>query len=217
MAIAIVIIMVNPLFAILSVPIIAIVIIDYMLFGKKKRNKKEKEIPIEEKNNVEEVRAIVEKIEKENEKEKEYRRNVDKRQFNGREDVTKEEVAYYIWMHYQWEGRKEKKMICEEISKVCNINEEDINWIMKEHYNHEGENGSWIRDEEEKRIIEYERKKYKENEKIYEEIKNKNKEMLKIFPELKEINEEIEKKEQENENYEYTVNYDEWLKKKGYI
>ncbi len=203
LAVGIVIMLINPIFIILGITIILLVAIDYLLFKpRKKEEKEEYEIPIEEENNVDKIRANIEKVKIKNEEEKEIRKNVDLRQFKGRNDVTKEELAKYLWYHQIWEGRREKEIICEEIAKVSNLTNEDIRWVINEHYNHKGNDGisgsgHWIKNEEAKREIEYRRKK------------------------VREFDEEIEKisKEKANkkEEYEYIFYYEDWLKKKGYI
>ena len=205
LAVAIVLMLVNVLFIFISVPIIMIVIIDYLLTSTKTIKEEEYEVPIEEDNNVDKLRACVEKVDNKNEYEKEIRKKVDLREFKGRKDVTKEEVARYLWYHKIWEGRREKEIICEEIAKVSNINEEDINWIMHEHYNHEGKDGKvgggyWDRNDEAKREIEYRRKK----------VREKDKEFKKDF-------ERHNIKESKNEEYKYIFYYDDWLKEKGYV
>lgn len=230
----------SALFIFISIPIFIIVLIDYKLSNRNKyKNKlenKEKEVPIDENLNIDVLRATVEKIEEINEYEKEYRKNVDLRQFRGRNNVTCEEVAKYLWIHYIWEGYREKEIICEEISKVSNIDENDIDWIMKDHYHHEYRKGKygagcWERNYQIKKEKEYEIKKARE----FEEKARKFKEHCIKFqdetfketdniPELKIIHDTIRnnriKKDKENEevneNYLYNFNYEEWLKRKKY-
>lgn len=206
LAIAIVLMVINVLFIFVSLPIIAIVALDYAITKpKNKDDDSEYEVPIEEENYVDKIRAHNEKIESQREYEKNYRKTVDLRQFKGRNDVDKKEVANYLWFHKIWEGRREKEIICEEIAKVSNITNEDIDWIMHEHYNHQGNDGSvggghWIRNEETKRELEYERKKTREQ----------NEELNKKFKSLK-INHKM------NDKYKYIFYYEDWLKEKGYI
>ncbi len=207
-------------FIIVAIPIWGIVFIQYQIKKPKKLNEEVEEVPLEEEQNIDQLRALYEKAEKERQKWIEYRRNVDLRQFKGRNDVTKEEVAEYLWYHKNWEGKKEKIIILDEIMKVCDINEEDVKWIMKEHYNHVAENGSigaghYIRNEETRRIMEYERKKAWENDRKIEERLNRCDEvMIRRNPQLKE---RLEKRNKENERFEYIFNYEGWLKKKGYV
>ena len=223
LAFAIVLVLVNPLFLIISIPITGLFIADCLLFkSKKKKNKeKEKEIPIEEENNIEQIKACVEEIEEKNKEDLKYRKKVDLRQFKNRNDVTKEEVAEYLWFHYMWEGFHEKIIICEEIKKVSNINDEDIKWILNEHYNHKSKkgekgNGCWIRDYEIKKIMEYSIKKERERNKNFQEWENKENNLIKGFKELEEINEYIKDKKMD-EKYKYIYYYEDWLKEKGYI
>ena len=153
-------------------------------------------------NNVDKLRACIEKVQGKNQEELEFRRNVDLREFKGRTDVTKEELAKYLWYHQVWQGRREKEIICEEVAKVSNITEDDIRWAMHEHYNHKGNDGSvggghWIRNEEARREIEYRRNKVREFEKEFE----------------KSNKETVPKKEE----YEYIFYYEDWLRRKGYV
>lgn len=214
-AFAIVLVMVNPLFIIISLPLTAIFIIDCLLFReRKKKEEKEKEVPIEEENNIEAIRATVEEIEDINAKDLEYRRNVDLRQFRGREDVTKKEVEEYLWFHHKWEGFEEKRIICQEIIKVSNITKEDIKEVMKKHFE---KGGKWITDYELKAEEEYinkkVRKKDKENEK-FEEEENKSIKNNKYLMEVNEIIKGYEKPT--NEEHKYIFYYEDWLKEKGY-
>lgn len=218
LAIAIVLMLVNILFIIISVPIILLVIIDYLLCKPKKINIDDEKVPIEDEINTDYIRASIEKIEKINKEEKEYRRNIDIRQFKGRKNVTKEEVENFLWVHYAWEGFKEKKIILEEIEKETNITKDDIKWILHEHYNKEinGEKGGgcWERNEEYKKELEYTKNKIKEIENEYDKIEKINNNLIKEIPILKDIKEVNHKKDDE---IKYRYYYDEWLKEKGYI
>ena len=220
-AFAIVLVMVNPLFLIISIPLTLVFILDCLLFRKRKpKEEKEKEVPIEEENNIEAIRAKVEEIEDKNRKDLEYRRNVDLRQFRGRNDVTRQEVADFLWYHYLWEGFHEKKIICQEIMRVSNITQEDIDWVRHEHYHHKGKageegGGCWIRNEEIKREIEYESKKVLKQDKENKEfMEREEKWMDKFIPEINEITKEYEKPM--DEKHKYIFYYEDWLKEKGY-
>ena len=215
---------------IVALPIFLIVIIDYLLCKPIKKGNEIEEIPEDETTNIDQIRAVVEQIEKINNREKEYRRNVDLRQFKGRNNVTKEELAEYLWIHYVWEGRRQKEIICQEVAKVSNLKQEDIDWVMYEHYHHKGNDGTegagfWIRNEEAKREIEYERKKTREQDledKKFEEqclaFENK-------YPKLKELRLNDEKNNKEKlaerqkikEKHLYIFDYENWLKMKGYV
>lgn len=212
-------------FIFVSIPLLLIVLIDYRITHKKPKIEYEKEVPIEENQNIDQLRALVESIESEKQKWIEYRRNVDLRQFKGRNDVTKEEVAKYLWYHKVWEGRKEKCIILEEIMRVSNLTEDDCRWIMHEHYNHKGNDGSiggghWIRNEETKREIEYERKKNEKLERDFQKIYEYD-EIFKdikpaLYEKIKKKNNEYEEKRR-NSDYWYIYHYEDWLKQKGYV
>ena len=225
-ALTIVLIFINIFFIVIAIPIWLIIFLE-CVFKKQNIGKDEisEEIPIE--NNgleVEQLRALKEKVEIEKEKWIEYRRNVDLRQFKGRNDVTRQEVADYLWFHKIYEGRKEKCIILEEIMKVSNINEDDCKWILNEHYNHVGGDGTvgaghWIKNEETKRILEYERKKEEESEKEYQKIFEIN-EMFRNNPVMYKKMEErriAQEKRRKASKYWYVYHYEDWLKEKGYV
>lgn len=212
-------------FIFISIPILLIVLVDYRITQKKPKIEYEKEVPLEENNNIDELRAMVESIEKEKQKWLEYRRNVDLRQFKGRTDVTKEEVAKYLWYHKVWEGRKEKCIILEEIMRVSNLTEDDCKWILYEHYNHKGNDGRtggghWVRNEESRRIIEYERKKDAKLEQEFQKMYEYDKIFKDINPmfyeKLTKRKDEFENKRRDSD-YWYIYHYEDWLKQKGYV
>lgn len=212
----------NFLFAFISVPILVVVYIDYKLSNIRKKENVVEEVPQEEEN-IDSIRALVEKVEQEKQKWIEYRQNVDLRQFKGRNDVTKEEVEDYLWYHKVWEGYQEKWIILDEIMKVCNINEDDCKEIMYEHYHHKGNDGSvggghWIRNEETKRIIEYERKKNNEKEKEFDKIYDLDKifDFDSDFKKMLEINKYENERKAKESKYWYINHYEEWLKERGY-
>ena len=68
----------NFLFAFISVPILVVVYIDYKLSNIRKKENVVEEVPQEEEN-IDSIRALVEKVEQEKQKWIEYRQNVDLR------------------------------------------------------------------------------------------------------------------------------------------
>lgn len=191
---------------IIALPIFLIVIIDYLLCKSREKKEEIEEIPLDDGINVDQLRAIVEQIEQRKFKEIDYRRNVDLRQFKGRDNVTRQEVADYLWFHYVWEGRREKEIICEEIAKVSNITQEDIDWIMYDHYHHKGDDGSvgggyWIRNEEVRREQLYDIKKTRQQDEEWD----KQSERLGL------------PKRKHREKYQFIYYYEDWLKMKGYV
>lgn len=206
-------------FVIVSIPILIIVMIDYS-FNKPKKEIEE-EVPIEtDSSEIEVIRALSEKVDLERNKWIEYRRNVDVRQFKGRKDVTVEEVEDYLWYHKAWEGHHEKWIILDEIMKVCNLNEDDCKEIMIEHYNHKGNDdeigsGCWIRNEEQKKIQEYENKKYlRERNEVDKNIERMNQQVLQMCPQAKNIL--TRSKRKNDDRFRYINDYDNWLKERGY-
>lgn len=218
LAIAIVLMLVNILFIIISVPIILLVIIDYLLCRPKTKNIDDEKVPIEENENIDGIRATVEKIEKINNKEKEYRKNVDIRQFKGRNNVTKEEVEKYLWVHYIWEGRREKELIIDEIIKETNLTNDDKKWILNEHYNKyiNGEkfSGCWERNEEIKIEDEYRKKKVR---KIRDEQNKYNKQIDNAMKNINFLNDINTNDTSIDDDVKYRYYYEDWLKEKGYV
>jgi hypothetical protein len=82
----------------------------------------------------------------------------DLRQFEGRDDVTKEELAQYMFEQRYWDGAYERRLQMEEIAKHCNLTEEDVNWCVEElkHYKLGGQvyRAYAVRNEEAKAIWE---------------------------------------------------------------
>lgn len=210
-AIAIVLMMINVIFVIISLPILLVVFIDYSLCKSKKEIKEEEIIP-EETKNPEIIRAVYEDIEERKQKEREYEKSIDVRQFEGREDVKKEEVKEYIWHHQIGAGRKEIELIIKKIIKVCNITEEEGKEIIAEHYL-KGR-GDWENNEEKKIEREYIRKRIREKENDYKKVDEIIKKVESKIGESEKITKEIRDKKKENATYEYIFHYEEWLKKR---
>ena len=210
-AIAIVLMMINVIFVIISLPILLIVFIDYSICKSKKEIKEEEKIP-EETKNPEIIRAVYEDIEERKQKEREYEKSIDVRQFKGRDDVKKEEVEEYLWHHQVGAGRKEIEIIIRKIIKVCNITEEEGKEIIAEHYL-KGR-GEWENNEEKKIEREYIRRRMREKEKDYKKIDEIIKKVESKIGESEKITREIKEKKKENATYEYIFHYEEWLEKR---
>lgn len=210
-AIAIVLMMINVIFIIISLPILLVVFIDYSLCKSKKEIKEEERIP-EETKNPEIIRAVYEDIEERKQKEREYEKSIDVRQFEGRDDVKKEEAEEYIWHHQIGAGRREIELIIKKIIKVCNITEEEGKEIIAEHYL-KGR-GDWENNEEKKIEREYIRKRIREKEKDYKKVDEIIKKVESKIGESEKITKEIRSKKKENATYEYIFHYEEWLKKR---
>ena len=200
----------NPILLIITIPIAIITTVDITITKKRKIEKKDirKKVPIENENNIEEIKSIIEEIEEEKQKEEEYKRNLKLEEFENRENIKNEEVERYINIHKNWEGKKEKEWIIEEIKERTKSENINKNEIIRNNLNN---GGSWIRNEELKNETEYERNKTKNKIKNYEkQIEN---EIRKINGKSKELIEKIERKN-ENEEYEYIYEYEEWLKRR---
>lgn len=82
------------------------------------------------------LQAMLQDMQKYIDEDKETIKNTDLRQFMNRNDVTKEELAQYMWEQKYWDGAHERHLQMVEISKHCNITEDDIKWVEQEltHY-----------------------------------------------------------------------------------
>lgn len=210
-AIAIVLMLINGLLIIISLPILLIVLIDYSICKKTKIKEVEEEIPKDNKN-TEIIRGIYEELEERKEKEKEFIKSIDVRQFNGRNDVSKDEVEEYLWHHQVGTGRKEIELIVKKIKEICNITDEEGKEIISRHYNES--RGGWERNEERKIESEYMRKRTREKEKEYKKVDEIIKKIERRIEESKEITKEIKEQKKENEKYNYIFHYEEWLDKR---
>ena len=167
------------------------------------------------------------------ENERQLRQEADLRQFQGRTDVTKEELATYMWEQRYWDGIHERHVHMEEIIKVCNLTMDDIKWVENElqHYHPNKNNPDftldnrccYVRDTEEKAVHDYKQEqmiKYLDSEWAKQEASYKQEMAL-----AKEIGatllfdmiEENHKKSREKFDELYRkCNYDKWLIQKGY-
>lgn len=162
--------------------------------------------------------------------EQQLRQEADLRQFQGRTDVTKEELATYMFEQRRWDGIYERHVHMEEIIKVCNLNPEDITWVENElqHY-HEGDatydnKCSYIRSEEDRIITEYQNEKTLAR--LQTEVPRNEQEFQKNLSFMQEIglDEVIPSYQAEHQKlmseYEKTIrecDYNLWLSMKGYV
>lgn len=149
------------------------------------------------------------------------RREADLRQFKGRSDVTKEEVAQYMFEQRGWDGIHERHLHLEEIAKVSNLNASDIRWIEEE-LKHKC---CYLRDEEEQAVWNY------RNEQAMAKLKVEIPMAEQQFQENKAFHKElgfdddvIQAYEDDHkelmEAYETSIrqcDYDLWLAMKGYV
>ena len=183
--------------------------------------------------NLEAIRATYEECEKLVEQDRQIRLETDLRQFQGRTDVTKEELATYMFEQRRWDGKYERHIQMEEIIKVCNLDSDDIEWVENELNYYHSENGnilidkcSPIRSEEEKAVWMYHNEQGKNRvNKYLDTIKRERKqeiEYLKLIGEFdpdyeKYFDNSYEKAVQVGMNNLREYDYDRWLKIKGYV
>lgn len=166
--------------------------------------------------------------------EKRLREEADLRQFKGRSDVTKEELAQYMYEQRKWDGIHERHVHMEEIIKSCNLTMDDVAWVEQElqHYHFNKNNPEqtadfkccYVRDEEEKAITEYQNEK--EKGRITSEIRKEEQEFNEHLAFYKELgfNDDVITNFQNAHNkvidtYNESlrkVDYESWLEKKGY-
>lgn len=167
------------------------------------------------------------------ENERQLRQEADLRQFQGRTDVTKEELATYMWEQRYWDGIHERHVHMEEIIKVCNLTMDDIKWVENElqHYHPNKNNPDftldnrccYVRDTEEQAVHEY--KNQQNTDWIMQEIANEEHRYKKEADFLKEIGLDgiLDTHKQGHDKLMNTYNeslrkydYDKWLIQKGY-
>lgn len=191
------------------------------------------------------INAMACEIEAMIDNERQIRMETDLRQFKGRNDVTRVELADYMFEQRYWDGLYERHLQMEEISKVCNITESDIEWVVNEleHY-HPHRAGTFlgdeyppnqnvtldhwvclVRSEEQKAIWEYrnEQARIKLQKDLYD-TKQRYEESKRIFTIQNDTDKEFLKFLEDNhqKNLRYMMlemrrcNYDAWLRLKGY-
>jgi len=159
-------------------------------------------------------------------------RNTDLRQFKGRTNVTREELATYMFEQHHWNGTYERKTMMEEIIKYCNLTMDDVEWCMDRlnHYTYDDDpyhefKACVVPSEEAKAISDYTNEQ--ESAKIRQEVIKLIKEHKQTLEFIKpdDINGMMEKiyTEQFNKSLRYYANklrqcdYESWLKMKGYV
>ena len=166
--------------------------------------------------------------------EEQLRAETDLRQFKGRSDVTKEELAQYMFEQRRWDGIHERHVQMEEIIKVCNLTMDDISWVEQElqhyHFNPNSPEQTldfkccYVRDEEEKAVSDYqnEKEKYRITSDMRKE-EQEFKEHLAFYKELGFGDDVINNFTSAHDKLMNTYNeslrkvdYESWLEKKGY-
>ena len=188
--------------------------------------------PIKDTFNLEAYRATLSECENYLDNEKQIRQEADLRQFQDRTDVTKEELARYMFEQRRWDGIHERRLQMEEIIKVCNLTLADIRWVEEElkHYHTEGNaivdnRCCYVRNEEEKAVWEYENEQEMSRLKTeIPKIENDFQKHLAFHKELGFSDEVINAYEEDHKalmnSYESTIrqcDYDLWLTMKGYV
>ena len=158
-------------------------------------------------------------------------RSTDLRQFQGRNNVTKEELATYMFEQHYWNGAYERRTMMEEIIKHCNLTMDDIEWCEENlrHYRYDGDPHEYkacaVYNEEAKAISDYtnEQESARIKQEVAKLIKEHKAQLEFIKPD--DTNGELAKiyTEQFNKSLRFYANqlrqydYDYWLKMKGYI
>ena len=218
--------------------LLALCIIGIFLFIRRKKTPKiepqtqKKRIPQESTFDHDAYRATLAECENRVRHDNEIRKETDLRQFKGRSDVTKEELAEYMFEQRYWDGIFERRLQMEEIIKYCNLTMNDIEWVENElkHYHTEGGNVledrcCYVRSEEEKAVWEYQNEQ--ERARLAMEIPQVEADFQKHLAFHKELgfdDDVIQAYENDHKSlmneYDKSIkqcNYDAWLKMKGYI
>lgn len=175
--------------------------------------------PIQQQDNFrDEVQACLIEIENRIDEENQIKAETDLRQFQGRNDVTKEELAEYMFNQRRWDGAYERHLQMQEIAKVCNITDRDIEWVK----NQLKGKCCIVRSEEAKAVIDYQKEQGRiENERIIRETLyrlQREQDILDIYDDdvkqmmLQSSYDLIDFCKENLKNY----NYEGWLKEKGY-
>ena len=189
--------------------------------------------PIQEQDtfNLEAYRATVDDCEQFIKSERQIRQETDLRQFQGRSDVTKEELAQYMFEQRGWDGIHERRLQMEEIIKVCNLTMDDIAWVEQELKDyHIGDTVVHnkccvVRSEEEQAVWQYQNEQ--ETARLTIEIPKVEKEFQKNLAFHKELgfdDDIIQAYQDDHDKLMNTYsdslrqcNYDLWLTMKGYV
>lgn len=178
------------------------------------------------------VQATVQEAQKVIDEHNDIIRSTDLRQFKGRTDVTKEELATYMFEQHYWNGAYERRTMMEEIVKHCNLSIDDIEWCEDRlrHYTFEYDpyheyTACVVMNEEAKAISDYTNEQ--ESARIKQEVAKLIKEHKAHLEFIKQddINGELAKifTEQFNRSLRFYAtelrryDYDAWLKMKGYV
>lgn len=206
--------------------ILVALLILYFLMPKKKKIENNDEDEILEVNDTtshDQLRMQYELIKEKNDEAKKIMQEADVRQFAGRKDVTIEEVSEYLINRTQFIGLEKRINIMKRITQVCNLTENDMNEVFHQIWGkvkiQEDNEGQRIRDWE----IEKGKQEILRRTGFWSEFKDQNRKYYKsdeewgnMFP--KEKIDELDKKEYEKKESLYKFyDYDNWLKKKGYI
>ena len=191
-----------------------------------------KRLPQPDTFNHDAYRATLAECEKRVQQDRNIRKETDLRQFNGRSDVTKEELAEYMFEQRHWDGIYERRLQMEEIIKHCNLTMNDVDWVENELKNYHTENGSVLvdkccyeRSEEEKAVWGYQNEQ--ERARLAMEIPQVEEDFQKHLAFHKELgfdDDVIQAYENDHKalmnEYDKSIrscNYDACLKMKGYI
>ena len=219
--------------------LLTLCIIGIFLFIHRKKTPKieqqppKKRIPQPQDNfNLDAYRATLAECEKRVQQDRTIRKETDLRQFKGRSDVTRQELAEYMFEQRHWDGIFERRMQMEEIIKVCNLTLDDVNWVEQELKNYHTEGGNVLanrccyeRSEEEKAVWEYQNEQ--ERARLAMEIPKAESDFQRNLAFHKELgfdDDVIQAYENDHKalmnEYDKSLrscNYDAWLKMKGYI
>lgn len=179
-----------------------------------------------------EIQATIQEAQQVIDEHNEIIRSTDLRQFQGRTDVTKEELATYMFEQHYWNGVYERRTMMEEIVKHCNLSLEDVDWCEDrlQHYTYEGDpyheyKACVAYNEEAKAISDYTNEQ--ESARIKQEVKKLIKEHKEHLEFIKPDDTDGELTKIFTEQYNKTLrfyasqlrqyDYESWLKMKGYL
>ena len=201
-----------------------IILLLLTVYKKKKEVIDEEELQVIDAQEHDQIRCTAQIVQDKLDLKKEIMQKTDVRQFQGRNDVTIDEVVNYMIDFSQYIGIEKRQYQMERISQVCNLTMDDMKEVSHQIWG----KTKIFEDIEGQKIANYQKEKIKESlnkKSIWREIKED--ELRRCITdkqrndlEKRLSDEEIKRLENEDfkkmEEVQRRCNYDEWLKWKGY-
>ena len=162
---------------------------------------KYQQLDVIDSNELDQFRATYEVTKAKQDEKIQVMRDMDVRQFKGRQDVTVDEVVEYMINHSQYIGLEKREYQMQRITQVCNLTEDD----MKEVFHQIWGKCKISEDKEGQRLSDYRREQIRKEDREYEQWSKK-----------VAIKDDLLGKVQYSEEYKKQFYYEDWLREKGY-